>query len=81
MEASVRSLLISILDKGSHVIRDDAEYKTLRDYADTGLVAFGFHFKNRQSEAKLTSLGRRYVEFIVKPEARRESGLAVENGV
>ncbi len=46
--------------KGSS-INSEAELQVLRRYASTGMVRFGFNYKTRKAEAKLTNQGKWFV--------------------
>lgn len=47
--------------KNGSSIESEEELKILERYASTGMVRFGFNYKTRKSEAKLTDQGKWFV--------------------
>ena len=55
MDREIKDILRKF--KGGGVISSKKELRVLKQFASTGLVNFGFDYKHKKPEAKLTSQG------------------------
>jgi len=72
MQAIPTDFLRQLLENDYIVITSDEQYEHLQHLALTGFISFGFHFGKKQSEAKLTEIGRTFVEHSLNSAENKE---------